>query len=372
MTSTPKKGTRRSFGQIQQMRSKRFQAKYIGPDKQEYKAPSTFSTKTLADRWLAEIDRTIQKEIWTPPTAEFKPVTAGTFGEYAAKWLAEKQGKNGTLEGRESHLRIHIYPTFEHVPIASITPAMIRTWHARPAKPVAKARAYETMFGIMRTAVIDELIVANPCVIKKGSKADTTVRPEAMSVEEVALLAETIYPRYSAMILVLAWTSIRFGEATALTVDDIDLEKRTVRISKGVTRTKAAAAPGRKTGLSIETPKSATSNRTVTLPKRVIDPLREHIAKYAIDGRVFPAARGGLMGHSTLQKPFKKACAEIGWKGATPHWMRHTGQTWAAGTGASFHDLMARAGQSTPTAALRYIHGNEERQKRLADGLDEL
>jgi hypothetical protein len=38
------------------------------------------------------------------------------------------------------------------------------------------------------------------------------------------------------------------------------------------------------------------------------------------------------------------------------HDLRHTGQTLAAAAGANLRELMARAGQSSPGAALRYLH----------------
>ncbi len=54
------------------------------------------------------------------------------------------------------------------------------------------------------------------------------------------------------------------------------------------------------------------------------------------------------------------------------HDLRHTGNTWVAGTGASLWELMARMGHSTARTALIYQHATSERDRALADGLDRL
>jgi integrase len=43
------------------------------------------------------------------------------------------------------------------------------------------------------------------------------------------------------------------------------------------------------------------------------------------------------------------------------HDLRHTGNTWAAGSGANLRELMERMGHSSTRAALVYLHGSTER-----------
>lgn len=54
------------------------------------------------------------------------------------------------------------------------------------------------------------------------------------------------------------------------------------------------------------------------------------------------------------------------------HDLRHTGNTWAAATGASTRELMVRMGHATPDAALRYQHATQERDRAIAAALAEL
>ena len=47
------KGTRRGFGSVRQLPSGRWQARYLGPDDVEHRAPVTFAVKTDATKWLS-------------------------------------------------------------------------------------------------------------------------------------------------------------------------------------------------------------------------------------------------------------------------------------------------------------------------------
>ncbi|WP_374205110.1 WbqC family protein [Streptomyces sp. TRM72054] len=72
--------------------------------------------------------------------------------------------------------------------------------------------------------------------------------------------------------------------------------------------------------------------------------------------------------------------------GRSPHWkamsnvldavldtlVRHTGHTLSTRSGATLKDTMVRAGQSSEKAALIYQHSDEERQRDVAAGLDEM
>ena len=60
--------------------------------------------------------------------------------------------------------------------------------------------------------------------------------------------------------------------------------------------------------------------------------------------------------------------------GPTPgfhfHDLRHTGNTWAAGSGANLRELMDRMGHSSMRAALIYLHANRGASKAIAAGID--
>ena len=54
------------------------------------------------------------------------------------------------------------------------------------------------------------------------------------------------------------------------------------------------------------------------------------------------------------------------------HDLRHTGNDLTAATGATLREMMDRMGHSSPRAALIYMHGNDDRQRKIADSLNKL
>jgi integrase len=54
------------------------------------------------------------------------------------------------------------------------------------------------------------------------------------------------------------------------------------------------------------------------------------------------------------------------------HDLRHTGNTWAAETGATLRDLMDRMGHATTRAALIYLHKSAGRDQVIADRLSDM
>ncbi|WP_206686272.1 site-specific integrase [Kribbella qitaiheensis] len=54
------------------------------------------------------------------------------------------------------------------------------------------------------------------------------------------------------------------------------------------------------------------------------------------------------------------------------HDLRHTGNTWAAESGATLRELMERMGHASSRAALIYLHTNDDRHRAVAKGMSEL
>jgi integrase len=67
-----------------------------------------------------------------------------------------------------------------------------------------------------------------------------------------------------------------------------------------------------------------------------------------------------------------EACAAANITGLHFHDLRGSGATWAATSGATVRELMARLGHSTPSMALRYQHATLERDQAIAERLDAL
>src|SRR5262249_33716915 len=124
---------RRYFGNIRKLPSGRFQASYHGPDGTRHTAPATFDSRQYADAWLGRVRAHIQGGKWEPPNSltpgkEINGQRVRRFGEYAQSWLAGRDLSGSTRKLYRIILDAHILPAFEDVPLAAITPAMVREW----------------------------------------------------------------------------------------------------------------------------------------------------------------------------------------------------------------------------------------------------
>jgi integrase len=86
---------------------------------------------------------------------------------------------------------------------------------------------------------------------------------------------------------------------------------------------------------------------------------------------VFVGEKGATMRRGNFQAMWAKAIKAAGLpKGFHFHDLRHTGNTWAADSGASLRDLMDRMGHRSMRAALIYMHANKGASRAIAAGID--
>ena len=98
---------------------------------------------------------------------------------------------------------------------------------------------------------------------------------------------------------------------------------------------------------------------------RVEDHLASHVAAPS-DSRLFTGERGGPLRPHVLQSAWDKARRQTGLQYLHSHDLRHSANTWAAATGASTVELMARMGHASAAAALRYQHATTDRDRAIA------
>lgn len=357
---------RRPWGSVRKLASGRYQVRYR-VDGQELGAPQTFRTKSEADAWLAAARADLDRGTWINPDAG-----RISLEEYAWQWLAERHNlRPRTRELYESELRLHILPSLGQVELRHLTSARVRTWHSGllaewPGAPTV-AKCYRLLRAILGTAVEDELIVKNPCVLKGAGVERSAERPVA-NVEQVYAIADAIERRYRALVLLAAFTGLRLGELRALRRNRIDLRQCAVHVSEQIQDLTDGT-------VIVGEPKSAAGRRTVAFPEALLPALRAHLDEWAApgpNGLVFCGTRGQPLRRATLHSAWKRATEKVGVRELHFHDLRHTGNTLAAATGASTKDLMARLGHSSPRAALIYQHASSDRDAGIARALNEL
>ncbi|MFB7444362.1 tyrosine-type recombinase/integrase [Streptomyces mirabilis] len=360
-----KKGRRRSFGSCRQLASGRWQVRYRDPETGLLRpAEKTYDTKTDAQVALTHIEADITRGQWADPDAGDV-----NFADYATAWLRDRKLADRTRERNESVMRLHIVPVFGAGSIADVTTARVRSWRGKllaagVGEPTV-VKAYQLLRALMNTAVDDELTRRNPCRIKGADSYDVPERP-VLSVAEVFGVADAIAPRYRLLVLLAAFTTLRFEELAALRRKDIDLTSRLVVVR----RAQAELQNGR---LFDKAPKSAAGVRTVSFPAELVAEISHHLKHYAAEsqeGHLFVGPQGGQLRRSNFRDDWIKARKAAG---VSPelhfHGLRHTGNTLASTAGASTRELMTRMGHSSSRAALIYQHMTSDRDRAIADRL---
>lgn len=373
---------RRSFGYIRRLpnKGKRFQASYIGPDQKRHNAPTTFEAPIDAEGWLVSERRLIEGGTWTPPAArslKTPAAQAGTFGSYAAAWLADRKLKPTTRQHYARLLEQLINPTFEHVPLTDITPALVRAWFAsidgktkkRPnGTPTLRAHAYGLLRTILATAVDDRAIPVNPCHIRGAGSSKRVKKVRPATLDELETIASSMPEKYRLMVLLASWCALRFGELVELRRKDLDLKNGIIHVRRAATRAAGDVVIG--------TPKSEAGTRDVAIPPHLMPLIKAHVSDNITGGReglLFPAADGtSNLAPSTLYRVYYKAREAAGRPDLRFHDLRHTGAVLAAQTGATLAELMGRLGHSTPGAAMRYQHAAKDRDMEIAKALSKL
>ncbi len=359
--------TRRSFGTVRQLPSGRWQARYRDPESNRMtSAPVRFATKVDAGRWLSSVETDIARGRWVQPEAGRVTLT-----DFAEQWLTDHPGlRPRTRENYDGMLRLHILPTLGGVELARVTPSSVRRWHAELVKAdrlsgATIAKCYRLLHAMFATAVADELIVRNPCVIKGASSDRSGERPVA-SLPDVLQLAEAIGPRYRALVLTATMTGLRLGELLALRRRNVDLLHGNVSVLEQLYE----LADGRQ---QFGPPKSDAGRRTVALPPQLVSELEGHLARFSQpgpDGLVFTSSEGFAVRRGNFRKRvWAPAAKASGLEHLRFHDLRHTGNTLAAATGASTRELMSRMGHASPRAALIYQHATSDRDRVIADAL---
>lgn len=300
-----------------------------------------------------------------------------TVGDYFDRWLEERlvKGRPLTPSTRIGYRRLYtrnIADALGPKAIRSLRPDTVRSWRAELAARSGRdqaAKSYRLLRAVLATAEADELIRLNPCRIRGGGQEHADERP-LVPTSLVLDLADAIGERYRSLVLVVGFGGLRTGECLGLERRDIDLLHGEVRVEK---QAQEIAGSGR----VVVPPKSDAGRRVVALPRVVVEALDAHLSAF-----VGPEA-GATVFVGPKETPLRRATLSDAWRAAVKatgapaglrlHDLRHHAATLTARKpGITTKELMARIGHASPRAALIYQHATSERDREVADFLDDV
>jgi integrase len=298
-----------------------------------------------------------------------------TVGEYLDDWLAGLTRAGTTIERYEQNLRNHIKPELGHLRLSALTTARIEALYK--AKLQTHSGASVQLMGAIlgkalgRAAKIG-LISRNPCHdVEEKPKAKRKEARFLAPEEKARFVAATEGSPYRALLLTLLGTGLRLSEARALGWKHVDLDAGVIHVRRNADRH----------NVIIDTLKTETSRRTITIPGVLVGLLREH-HKYLLEeklrlrhiwqdlGLVFPRSDGGVLGISALDWPMRKLCEKAG-VSISPHSLRHTHASDLIAAGVHAKVVQERLGHASIVITLdRYGHLFPGSQDQAAKAID--
>ena len=303
---------------------------------------------------------------------ESQPQMIHTYEQIYNLWYEEYKTtvKASTLLKTERVFKNHILPAFGNKPIQDIKPMdaqnQMNIWH----KKLVRASMVMNYAGLVFDyAIRMQLINMNPTkVIKKPVRKESVREDKDMNFYDkdelkkfMAALENNNNFRAFVYFRLLAFTGMRKGESLALKWSDIDLEKQTLYINKAVSRSA--------TGLYIQTPKTPSSIRRISIDDKTVSILQEY-KKESPDGLVFQSEDGGILSPAKPRKWYLTAMKNLpdDFKQISIHGFRHTHASLLFEAGASIKDVQSRLGHSDIQTTMDvYTHVSKTAKEQLAN-----
>lgn len=231
----------------------RYEVRYRKPDGKTARKGG-FRIKKDAKAYLTNVEKSVLDGAYIAPNAG--KLTVGMLG---AQWIAAYKPtvKASQFHSEESSWRVHVEPKWGNRPVASLVHTEIQGWISDLTTQYSASqvrRVHGVLKKILDGAVKDRRLVFNPALeIRLPKKLKG--KHAYLSHEQVEQLAST--SKYPDLIRFLAYTGLRWGEATGLRVKHVDRELRRVLVEEN-----AVSVNGK---IVVGTPKSH-ERRSVAYP----------------------------------------------------------------------------------------------------------
>lgn len=159
--------------------------------------------------------------------------------------------------------------------------------------PETVARTMRWVKLTLNQAVRDRRILFSP---GDGLRLPRPRRTEMriLDTTQVDQLAAALPDRYGSLATVAAFAGLRWGELSGLQLSDINMQRRRLFVQSSLIE-----ASGQQPVLG--SPKSAASERTITLPQIVISAFERHLAKHPPPGTtIWTTEAGGFLRRGTI------------------------------------------------------------------------
>lgn len=320
-----------------------YRISYRAPD-QSQRTKRGFRTKRDAELALAQVAIAKSRGEFIDPIAA--AVTVDTLGE---EWLQHRRGvlKPSSFRPLESAWRKHVQPKWGGRAVGSVRHSEVQSWVSSIAGgSTTVRRAQGVLAGILDMAVADRRLARNVARDIDLPAKSRNARRHYLTHAQVQSLADRA--RQPTLVLFLAYTGLRWGEATALRIRHVDALRRRVVVEENAVLVSAQVHVG--------SPKTHRS-RSVGYPEFLSLPLAKLAEGKSRDQLLFgdgenyvklPASRNGWFTAAVRAAQDDDPT----FPRVTPHDLRHTAASLSISEGANPKAVQAMLGHASAAMTL--------------------
>ncbi len=336
-------------------------------------------TKNVLGKTQAEVKEKLQRAIEQANTLDIIRSEEYTVGEWVQLWYevyAKPNIRPSTASYYKGFIDHHIIPKIGSIKLNKLTSRTIQKLyndlkdHGRireaqkiknPGLSSSYVRGVHTMLhNCLDRAVKERLIPRNPtdeCIIPKLQKREIKILP-ADSIRSYLRGADErgVLPMFFLELV----TGVRKGELVALLWSDVDVQNRTISVSKQATVIDHQ--------LQVTRPKTETSIRKISIPQEAVDLLEQEHKKHPSSPYLFPSPKTSGMYHpDSVVNLHKRILRDAGLEHIPFHALRHTFATTALQTGVDVKTVSSMLGHYSAGFTLNtYTHATTRMQEEAA------
>ena len=305
-----------------------------------------------------------------------------TLGAWIKLWYevyAEPRLREKTKDYYLNYIDNHIIPELGNTPLEKLTTIQIQKFYNDLQKSgriqrythiklkdkglsTRVVRGIHTLLNnCLEQAVAEHLLLTNPaqgCKLPQLEKREMKILPQ----EKIGMyLAEAERRGLLAAFYLELTTGLRRGELLALQWTDLDVENRTLAVTKQVNRINGE--------LVVSPPKTRNSIRTLALPQQAVDLLIAEHKKHPRNPYLFPSPKTGTMyDPDAFRRTHDKILKAIGAEHIRFHDLRHTFATLSLKSGVDVKTLSGALGHYSAGFTLNtYTHATAQMKQDAAD-----
>ena len=308
-------------------------------------------------------------------------------GEWMETWIEKHKAPKlapATLTSYRNNFRLHINPYIGNIPLKELSTYHIqRCLDAIGGSCSTFVKNYNVIHGALEKAVELGMLVRNPCkgvTFPEDDKEDMRVLSKD---EQQRFIKKLDDEYYRPMLLTYLYTGLRMGECIPLTWEDIDLQKKSIRVCKKAIICHDYSKHEAKQVVQ-NFCKTKSSKRKVVITSGLVEVLKAHKEEmmkrveqagetWSESNLVFPNTKGNMVYCRNLQSTLEKIFARAGIEGATMHTLRHTYATRCFEAGVDIKAISEQLGHANVKTTYNiYVHLLEDTKEKEIDKLGEI